>query len=213
MPLDGTYSGLQVSVSDFLNRADLNSVVPDFIALAEAQINRRLIKDGPVREMMGRSDATIDDEFVSVPADFMGARAIYLAPNYLPLAFVSPEEIVQRKTLYPNASGDPQCFSVVGGQLQFWPWGGAGTFSGEMTYWKRIPALSASNTTNWLLQGHPDIYLYTALLQSAPYLKDDARMAVWAPLAESGVADLVGADKVARTAPHMGIGIVPGGTP
>jgi hypothetical protein len=213
MALDGTYSGLQASIADFLNRSDLTSVIPDFITMAESQINRRLMKDGPVRDMMGRSDATIDDEYIAVPSDFLGAKAIYLDPNYLPLDFVSPEEIVQRKTLYPNESGDPQVFSVVGGQFQFWPWGGTGSFSGELTYWKTIPALTSTNTTNWLLTAHPDIYLYTSLVQSAPYLRDDARLQVWATLAETALSDLTEADKKARSAPHLGVGIVPGGTP
>lgn len=211
MALD-TYSALQISVGGFLNRTDLATVIPDFIAMAEAQLSRRLIKDGPVREMLGRSDATINAEFISVPSDFMGAKAVYLAPNYHPLDFISPEEIVQRKTLYPNISGPPRAFSVVGGQLQFWPWGGS-TFSGELTYWKRIPALSDVAPTNWLLAAHPDIYLYTALIQSAPYLKDDDRLTVWGTIADTGVTDLIGADKVSRSAPHLGVGIVSGGTP
>jgi hypothetical protein len=32
MALDGTYAGLQASVADRLNRADLTAVVPAFIA-------------------------------------------------------------------------------------------------------------------------------------------------------------------------------------
>lgn len=208
-----TYAELQTAIGTFLDRTDMVAIAPTFIAMAEAQINRRLMKDGPVREMMGRSDATINAEYIAVPSDFLGAKAIYLAPNYLPLDFVSPEEIVQRKTLYPNESGDPQVFTVVGGQFQFWPWGGTGSFSGELTYWKRIPALTDTNTSNWLLVGHPDIYLYTSLIQSAPYLKDDARISVWASLAQTGLADMVEADRQARSAPHLGVGIVPGGTP
>lgn len=207
-----TYAALQTSIADFLNRSDLTAAVPDFITLAEAQITRRLMKDGPVRQMMGRSDATINSEFIAIPTDFLGAKAMYLAPNYKPVDFVSPEEIVQRKTLYPNESGDPQCFSVVGGEFQFWPWH-SGTFTGELTYWKSIPALSVSNTSNWLLAAHPDIYLYTSLIQSAPYLKDDGRLTVWGTLAATALDDLIGADKVARTAPHLSVGIVPGGTP
>lgn len=32
---------------------------------------------------------------------------------------------------------------------------------------------------NWLLTAEPDIYLYATLVESAPYLKDDERIAVW----------------------------------
>lgn len=208
-----TYTELKTSIADFLNRADLTAVIVDFVTLAEGQIVRRLMKDGPVRQMMGRSDATINAEYITLPTDFLGARAMYLAPNYLPLDFISPEEIVLRKTIYPNESGAPQAFTVVGGQFQFWPWATGGTFTGELTYWKRPDALSSTVASNWLLAAYPDIYLYTSLIQSAPYLKDDNRLTVWASLATAAVADLVGADKIARTAPHLSVGIVPGGTP
>jgi hypothetical protein len=32
---------------------------------------------------------------------------------------------------------------------------------------------------NWLLTGHPDVYLYASLVETAPYLKDDSRVPVW----------------------------------
>lgn len=211
MALD-TYANLQTSIGTFLNRADLTSIAPDFIALAEAQITRRIVKDGPVRQMMGRSDATINSEFVSLPNDFLGARAMILDGADNPLEFVEPEEIVRRKALYPNETGDPQIYTVVGGEFQFWPWV-SGSYDGELTYWKSIPALSVSNTTNWLLTAYPDIYLYTSLLNSAPYLRDDPRLTVWGSLAEAAIADLIRADKLARTSTHLAISPVLGGTP
>jgi hypothetical protein len=54
MALD-SYANLKSAVGDWLNRADLSAVIPDFIAMAEAQLSRRLVMDGPVREMMGRA--------------------------------------------------------------------------------------------------------------------------------------------------------------
>lgn len=37
-----TYTELKSAIADFLNRDDLETVAPTFIALAEADINRRL---------------------------------------------------------------------------------------------------------------------------------------------------------------------------
>ena len=37
-----TYAELKTAIGDFLNRDDLTSVAPDFISLAEADINRRV---------------------------------------------------------------------------------------------------------------------------------------------------------------------------
>ena len=88
MALD-SYAGLKAAVGDWLNRADLAAVIPDFIAMAEAQLSRRLVMDGPVREMMGRSDAVIDSEFTALPGDFLGLRALHLAGARAPLAFTA----------------------------------------------------------------------------------------------------------------------------
>ena len=51
-----TYSELKTSVADWLNRSDLTSAVPDFISLAEAQVERRL----RTRQMIVRATATIE---------------------------------------------------------------------------------------------------------------------------------------------------------
>ena len=45
--------------------------------------------------------------------------------------------------------------------------------------YQKIPAL-ADNATNWLLDAHPDAYLYGSLMQSAPYLQADERIGIWA---------------------------------
>ncbi len=37
-----TYAELKTSIGDWLNRADLTAVIPDFISLAEAQVERTL---------------------------------------------------------------------------------------------------------------------------------------------------------------------------
>ena len=37
-----TYDELKTSVADFLNRDDLTSVIPDFITMAEADLNRNV---------------------------------------------------------------------------------------------------------------------------------------------------------------------------
>lgn len=202
MPLNGTYDGLQASIADTLNRQDLAASIPDFIALAEEAFSTDLIAQGPVRQMMGRSDATVNAEFIAVPSDFMGMRGLYLGSTLKLLQFTDPEKIIDLKTLYPSQSGDPQRIALVGEELQFWPWNG-NSYSAELAYWKRPAALTETNQANWVIVGYPSLYLYGALLQSAPYLKDDDRVSVWGGLYTAGINRLVGADKVSRTAPNL----------
>ena len=55
----------------------------------------------------------------------------------------------------------------------------SGATSLSIDYYQRIPALTSSNTTNWLLTDHPHLYLYTSLLHATPFLMDDARYQVF----------------------------------
>jgi hypothetical protein len=68
------------------------------------------------------------------------------------------------------------------------------TYTAELIYYAKLSKLSASTSTNWLLAQAPDVYLYGALLQAAPYLQDDARIQVWVSLYERGLQDLQVAD-------------------
>jgi predicted ATPase len=49
----------------------------------------------------------------------------------------------------------------------------------DLDYYQRIPSLTTSNTTNWLLADAPHVYLYTSLLHATPFLMDDARYQVF----------------------------------
>lgn len=206
MALDGTYTGLKASVADWLNRGDLTAAVPDFIALAEADMVRRLVIGGAPREMMGRADASIDDEFELVPSDFMGARSFWLDGATLPLEFVEPEKIAERKTLYASQAGDPTVYAVVGYEFWFWP-APTAEIQAELTYLKRPTVLSADNSANWILTLHPDVYLFGALMQAAPYLKDDARVAVWGQKYLDGISSICEAGKRAQQAPQLALPI------
>jgi hypothetical protein len=86
---------------------------------------------------------------------------------------------------------------MVGQQFQVVPTP-SGSFDAELLYYAKIPALSDSNTTNWLLTESPDLYLYGALAQTAPYLKEDERMGVWAGLYQKLFDDMMLADERAR---------------
>ena len=55
---------------------------------------------------------------------------------------------------------------------------------------QRVPALSDSAPTNWLLEDHRDIYRLAALAESAPYLKDDERLVVWETQLDRRLEDL-----------------------
>ncbi len=171
-----TYSDLQTAVADWLNRADLTAVIPTFITLAEAKFNREL----RVRDMMVRASATSSNEFVAVPSDYLENYSLELTNStgvQPPLNFISP---LEAKTLKANQiTGLVRYYTMIDGAFELLPAPGSNVDL-TLTYYQRIPALSGTQTTNWLLTKSPDLYLYSTLLEASPYLKDDERVQIWA---------------------------------
>jgi len=178
-----TYSELQSAIADWLLRTDLTSVIPSFIALAEAKFNRR-IRD---YRMVTRSDATASEGYLTVPADWLENVRFQLNTSPITtLEYVTPDQAAEEQRLAGSGSARPQFFSMIGDTFQLVPTPDA-SYTVELTYYSKIPALSDSNTTNWLLTNSPDVYLYGSLLEAAPYLDDDNKLQVWGSLLEQSL--------------------------
>lgn len=190
-----SYSALQASIADFLNRSDLTAVIPDFITLAEAQFNRNIRH----RKMVERATATLDSEYSVVPGDWLESIRFQINTNPITvMEFVSPDQAAMLKGAN-SASGKPIYYTQIGQQFQVIPAPDSGSaYTGELTYYAKIPALTVSNTSNWLLVEAPDLYLYGSLLQAAPYLQDDQRITVWGALYDRAVSDLKVSDERSR---------------
>jgi len=177
-----TYAELQSSIADWLLRDDLTSVIPTFISLAEAKFNRR-IRD---YRMVKRATAEVDTAYFAIPSDWQENIRFQLNTSPITtLEYVTPDQAAEEKRLY-NSSGRPAFFTMIGDQFQIVP-APDSTYDAELTYYAKIPALSSGNTSNWLLEKAPDIYLYGALMEAAPYLDDDARIQVWGGLLEQSM--------------------------
>jgi hypothetical protein len=182
-----SYSTLKSSIADWLNRDDLTSVIPDFISLAEAQIERRV----PTQKMVKRANATIDTPFSALPSDFLSAKSLVLTSTapVQPLVFLTEDELDSKKYVY-RTTGKPIYFALVGNQIEVLPAPDT-SYTAELTYVATLAKLSDSNTSNWVLERHPDVYLYGTLLQAAPYLRDDERVGMWASLYAQAIDDMI----------------------
>ena len=190
MALD-TFAGLKATIADYLNRDDLTSVIPSFITLAEAKFNRKL----RTRQMVKRANGQIESAFFAYPSDWLQAKEFQLNTNpIVRLQFVTEAYGDELKANRYVSIGQPAYYTITGTPLEFIP-APDSTYSAELTYYAKIPALSDSNTSNWLLAYAPDLYLYGALLEAAPYLKDDERLAVWSQMYINSIGDIEVADQ------------------
>jgi len=180
-----TWAELQASLAEWLNRSDLTAKIPELIAFAERRFNRVIIV--PEREAV--ATATMSGERLAVPTDFWQLRSLYLDTDpRVALQQVSPS--VLRSEYAWQTTGKPQVFAIIDEQFVFGP-APDDTYAIEIDYYATIPALGASQTTNWLLTKHPDIYLYGALLQAEAYLMNDNRLGLWKGAMDEAVAELL----------------------
>ena len=169
-----SYSELQTAVGNWLNRSDLTSYIPDFISLGEARIYREL----RIRAMETALSSAISSGVLAVPSTYIEIKFAYVdgSPSRL-LKRTTPDDIYAR---YPvrASTGRPVHIAREGSNFIFGPYpDSAYTIKG--IYYARLTALSDSNTTNWFTTNAPGILLYAALCEAEPFLKNDARIALW----------------------------------
>jgi len=182
MPIT-TYAELKTNIAEFLNRDDLASISSTFISLAEDDLNLRLRHWRQEK----RSTAEIDTQYSAIPADMLEIIRFYTTSrDTRPLELISQAEMLDRKFRNLNTSGQPAYYALTAGEIEVYPVPD-GTYTSELYYYSRIPALSDSNTSNWVLDYYSSAYLYGSLIHSAPYLKDDARIQVWAALYQNAI--------------------------
>lgn len=170
------YTELQSAVADFIARSDLTSKIPDFIAIAEARLSHAL----RAHEMQASSTGSLTDGVIALPSDYIEwLSARWIGSRTQDLAYVEPDSPEWRFRFRPN--GDPQMFTIMAGNVEVRP---VGSGNLKLYYYQTIPPL-ASNSTNWLLDKAPDIYLYTSLGEANIYMKDEQRAGEYLAMAKN----------------------------
>lgn len=167
---------LLAAIADWLNRSDLTSVIPDFIALAEAEMKRRL------RRATESTTIYISAGNMNGPSDMAEPIHLRLSTGspYLDgtLMLCTPEMLTDVRQRTGYVEGRPTHYAFYDAQLQFAPIPDQ-SYDGILLYAQQLTPLTVSNTTNAVLTEAPDAYLFGALLQASPYLEHDERIAVW----------------------------------
>jgi len=181
-----TYSELKTSIADYLNRSDLTAIIPTFIALAEAQINR----DVRHWQMENRATTSFDGQYGTRPSDWIETIRLQLTgTGTTSMSLISQQAMADKRMSADNVAGRPLFYTHSESQFELYPTPD-GAYAAEVLYYQQVPALSDSATYNWLLRSAPDLYLYGALIHSAPYLVEDGRAAVFAQMYGAAVNQL-----------------------
>ena len=160
-----TYDDLKSAITTwFMGRTDVAEVADDMIDLTEGIINQTL----RCREMETVTDLTPTSNVCTLPTDYLEyKRVVELASIRRPLEYITE---VGADDLYPTRTAGLSChFMIIGNNLTALP---LSSNDIELTYYQQVPALSDSNTTNWLLTRSPNLYLHGCLMHAAEFVKN-----------------------------------------
>ena len=169
-----SYSDMKSLIARRLHRSDLTSYIPDYITMAEARIYREL----RVRQMEATFSWSVSSGAIDLPPSYLELKYAYVSG--------SPNTKLQRKdaewiyAAYPtrSAEGTPKFIARDGSSFIFGPYpDSAYTIAG--IYFKKLTALSDSNTSNWLITDVPDLLLYAALVEASTDIVKDERIPLW----------------------------------
>lgn len=171
-----TYGDLKAAVTSWLNRSNLSSSVPDFIALAETRIaygsKEANLQSEPlrIRAMETSTDITISAQAASLPSGFLQPRRLYISstPN-IEVDYLTPASFWDN--WISSDSGIPTKYTVEGEQFIFGPSPDT-SYTGKSLYYKKFDALSADGDTNWLLTNASGAYLFGTLIEAFSFTRN-----------------------------------------
>jgi hypothetical protein len=183
MPITN-YTELQQAIVDWTHRADLAAKAPDFIRLAEDVIYTDL--DARAQDEFVTLTTVANQETVTLPSNFMSMKSVAIGSStpHSTVDYRAPDQY--RQEFQDDSTGVPRIYTIVGGLIYLRPIPDQ-AYTLNVFQEARIPALSASNTTNWLLTQSPMVYLAASMIQALIYVQDEAGIGKWTAAYKQGI--------------------------
>lgn len=117
---------------------------------------------------------TVAGNAAALPVDCLELIRVQQDGQY-PMDYVAEEGML--RLLKVGGSGTARMYTQQGRDLAFYPALDDGATVGGR-YYKQFPDIS-QGTLNAAFNRYPDLWLYAALAESAPFLGEDARLPLW----------------------------------
>lgn len=195
------YTTIISMVQDRLNRTDLDSLVPNFITRVEDELNARLAAD-PIRPMEAIYTISSSSASIAIPDDLIDVIKLQASDgtNTWTMSRLAPADLNEKDFYATRAlpyrveynSTRVQYYAIVGSNIKL-----GTTPSASLDYtlycYQKVPAITSSNTTNWITASHSNVYEFGVLAHAAKHIRDDEYAAQNASLFDSAFASMVAA--------------------
>lgn len=181
-----TWTDLTTAVKSWTEQDFTDAQTQQFIALAERDLQRMVFT--PDRE--AALTITADAQTEVLPTDFWGFKSGPFVDGDLDreLTRVTAAEL---RALFPDTTitSTPTHYAIEGENILFGAVPDEAT-TVKGTYYVTIPALGASQATNWLLTDHSDLYLAAALVWAFRFHMDEQRASYWTNIRDGLIRDV-----------------------
>lgn len=169
---------------DDISASDISGDVLDLIIAAGEQQCYRELRSTTQETPLS---VTVTSNLAPLPADFLELKgSLYIGSGKATASFAPGQQIQDAiQTRASVASSAPVLYTMQGDSFLFYPVQGDTTIV-LGTYIKRFPDLSTG--LNAMFNRHPDVFLYAALAESAPFLGEMSRLPVWKSMYEERIA-------------------------
>lgn len=180
------FGDLKTAIYSWLDRSDLTATETGQFVLA---VETDLRADAEVRDFEATVTATMSGNGFTGPSDLIRVRSLLVDDH--PYTYLPPDEYARK--VDNDSTG--RWYTING--VDFSVNNGDGNVY-ELAYVGNIPALTASGDTNWILDNHPNIYLWGGCYYGSVFLKDPNGIATYGPLYETAKGRLHRSETKAR---------------
>jgi hypothetical protein len=172
-------------MANWLKRDDLTPYLEDLILTGEKYLIRKL----RVPEMETSFSDAMASGTLTVPAGFLGWKWAAIQGSTNRFLKTRPSQWIMENYPLRSSAGKPFYIGRDGSSFVFGPFPDS-DYTVIGTYWARPTSVLSS--ANSVFTTNPDAYLYAALSESAPFLKNDARVPMWESKRDRIINDMNG---------------------
>tara|TARA_X000001382_G_C3143007_1_gene170235 strand:+ start:352 stop:975 length:624 start_codon:yes stop_codon:yes gene_type:complete len=183
-----TYATLVTDIKSFMedDGTEFTTAIDTFIDLTELKLSRDLVV--PAFRKRATSALSQNDGFLTLPPDLVVLENLHLIQDYVrSILLLRSDEFMME--FWPNrkATGTPKYYSYFDTNTLYVAPTPAENISVEISYRRRLPGLSSTNTTNWLSENAFDCLLYGCLTEASSFNRNDQMMQKYMALYQGAV--------------------------
>ena len=165
-----TYAELVQNIKDFMedDGTEFSNEIDKIIDLAELRISRDVITPEFKRKVTSAFSA--NDPFLTMPTDLVTLEHLQVInSNVRTLLLLKSDEFITEYWPNRTSTGVPKYYTYFDTSTIYVAPTPSSNLSIELSYKRRLPALSSSNTSNWTSINAADALLYACLIEASVF--------------------------------------------